>query len=198
MARCTFQMTKRAPSTVSADSKGVRLPTDIVYDAVIIGGGPGGYSAAFRAAQLGLKVALVEVFKLGGVCPYGGCVPYKALEACARTVATVQTADQFGLSVGRPKTSLPAIVDRKDAIVERLAADLRALVNENKVDYFQGLGAIREFGVVTVRDIMAGTEILLQGRNIVLATGSKPRMIPGIAADGGYGFGYLEFSRGAR
>ncbi len=160
------------------------VATNTVYDVIVIGGGPGGYSTAFRAAQLGLSVGLVEVFKPGGVCLHAGCVPYKALEACVRTLATLEDAGRFGIIGGRPKPSLSAMIERKNDIVGRLADDLSALIKEHKIAYFHGLGAINGAGVVDVRDVMTGNETTLRGRNIVLATGSKPRMIPGIMADG--------------
>jgi dihydrolipoamide dehydrogenase len=157
---------------------------DIIYDVVIIGGGPGGYSAAFRARELGLTAALVEVFKPGGVCLHAGCVPFKALEDSARAYVSARDANELGVIGGPPAADLSAMIDRKNGLVERMEADLRALFAEKKVAYFQGLGALTAPGSVMVRDLMAGTETALRGRNVILATGSKPRMIPGIAADG--------------
>lgn len=160
------------------------MAAQTVYDVIAIGGGPAGYSAAFRAAQLGLSVALVEVFKTGGVCLHAGCIPYKALEGSVRTYTTVQNAARFGVKTGKPAADLSAMIDRKNEVVDRLAAHLDSLIKKHKVTLFQGLGAITGPGSVSVRDLRQGTESVLRGRNIVLATGSMPRALPGIMPDG--------------
>lgn len=154
------------------------------FDVVIIGGGPGGYTAAFRAAQLGMKVALIEVFKLGGICLHAGCIPYKALLENVRVITLFRRRDEFEVGSHDEKIDFGKMMTRKNDIVNRLHNGLHALVKKNGVTYFEGLGSLLEPNKVKVRNLKERTEQEISAKNIIIATGSKPKFIPAFAADG--------------
>jgi dihydrolipoamide dehydrogenase len=154
------------------------------YDVVIIGGGPGGYNAAVRAGQLGLKAAIVEGRgKLGGTCLNVGCMPSKALlhaselwEAAAGTEFA-----KLGIEV-KPKLNLPQMMAQKAESVEALTKGVEFLMKKNKVDYVKGWGRIAGAGKVVVK-AEDGSETTLETKNIVIATGSEPTPLPGVDVD---------------
>jgi dihydrolipoamide dehydrogenase len=154
------------------------------YDVVIIGGGPGGYNAAVRAGQLGLKAAIVEGRgKLGGTCLNVGCMPSKALlhaselwEAAAGTEFA-----KLGIEV-KPKLNLPQMMAQKAESVEALTKGVEFLMKKNKVDYVKGWGRIAGPGKVVVK-AEDGSETTLETKNIVIATGSEPTPLPGVDVD---------------
>lgn len=154
------------------------------FDLVILGGGTGGYSAAFRASQLGLKVALVEEHKIGGVCLHIGCIPTKALLESAEFFRRVSKhAADFGVKVGEPAIDYAAMVKRRDDVVERLHKGLQSLVKKNKVTYFAGHGRLNGGRKVAVQ-LNEGGEIHLRGTDVILATGSRVKTLPGLEIDG--------------
>lgn len=154
------------------------------FDLVILGGGTGGYSAAFRASQLGLKVALVEEYKIGGVCLHIGCIPTKVLLESAEFFRRVskQAAD-FGIKVGEPAIDYAAMGKRRDDVVERLHRGLQSLVKKNKVTYFAGHGRLEGGRKVAVK-LNEGGEIHLRGTDVILASGSRVKSLPGLEVDG--------------
>ena len=160
------------------------MVTNEEFDIAIIGGGPGGYSAAFRAAQLGASVALIEIFKIGGVCLHAGCIPYKALLEDVRVINLFRRREEFGIASSGDWIDFSRIIDRKNGIVERLHNGLQGLVRKNKVVYIQGMGSITAPGRVLVRNLRDRSEKEIQAKNIIVATGSKPKFIPMFAADG--------------
>lgn len=154
------------------------------YDVVIIGGGPGGYNAAIRAGQLGLKVAIVEGRgKLGGTCLNVGCMPSKALLHASELYAAA-TGPEFaklGIEV-KPKLNLPQMMAQKSESVEALTKGVEFLMKKNKVDYVKGWGRIDGVGKVVVK-AEDGSETTLETKNIVIATGSEPTPLPGVTVD---------------
>lgn len=155
------------------------------YDLVIIGGGPGGYVAAIRASQLGLKTCLVEKEKLGGTCLHAGCIPSKALLRSAEVFATVKRAQEFGVQVGQVALDFPRVQARKQEIIDRLHKGILHLMKKGKIDLVSGRGEI--ISADQVRVTMAdGNNQDLTAKHILLATGSSPRTLPGLAIDGEY------------
>jgi dihydrolipoamide dehydrogenase len=158
------------------------------FDLVVLGAGTGGYTAAFRAAQLGLKVALVDQAKIGGTCLHIGCIPTKALLESAAFVERIRHAQEFGITVGDPVVDYARMAERRDQVVKRLWTGLKSLVDKNKVTWIQGKGRLD--GPRTVRVEMAadadnpGGERVLQGTDVILATGSRVRSLPGLEPDG--------------
>lgn len=153
------------------------------YDLVIIGSGPGGYSAAVRAGQYGLKTALIEKDpKLGGTCLHVGCIPTKALLHTAEVWQHfVHSADE-GIECENPRLNYPRVIDRKNKIVAKHAKGVEFLMRKNKVDWLKGYGTVRGPGQVELREEGGGVRIL-DTKNILLATGSAARMLPGLEAD---------------
>jgi len=161
---------------------------ETIYDVAIVGGGPGGYTAAFRAAEYGLKVALIEkTDKLGGTCLHVGCVPTKALLFNAEIWDHMQHAAEFGIDgIGTPTLNWAAVQKRKNAIIVKHTKGLDFLVRKHKVERIEGYGRLTGpavDGVLTVEVNKAGEVSLVQARNVILATGSEAKMLPGLAAD---------------
>jgi len=161
------------------------------FDVVVLGSGTGGYAAAFRAAQLGLKVALVDEDKLGGTCLHRGCIPTKALLESAALVERIRHAKDFGIGIdGAPIVDYAAIAKRRDQIVKRMWTGLRTLVDKNKVTWIAGRGRLE--GATRIRVSQpgedgtpgAGGERLLEATDVILATGSRVKSLPGLVPDG--------------
>ncbi len=155
------------------------------FDLVVIGSGPGGYVAAIRAAQLGLKTALVEKDKtLGGTCLNIGCIPSKALlNSSHHYIFAKKESAQHGVVVGDVKLDLPTMLKRKDATVKQLTGGVAFLMKKNGVTVYQGTGKVAAAGRVTVARNDGGTEEL-KTKNILLATGSVPIDLPSMQVDG--------------
>ena len=160
------------------------------FDLVVLGAGTGGYTAAFRAAQLGLKVALVDQAKIGGTCLHIGCIPTKALLESAAFAERIRHAKDYGLVVGvdEPAIDYARMAERRDQVVKRLWTGLKSLVDKNKVTWIQGTGRLD--GPTNVRVQMTadadnpGGERVLQGTDVIIATGSRVKSLPGLAPDG--------------
>ncbi len=152
------------------------------FDIVVIGGGPGGYVAAIRGAQLGAKVALVERDRLGGTCLNRGCIPTKALYYSAKTLATVKKSEGFGVDAELKGFNLSKAVERKNSVVEKLVGGVGQLLKANGVEVFRGEGVISSKGRVTVKSDTGAEDI--GAKNIIIATGSEPAMIPAFNIDG--------------
>jgi dihydrolipoamide dehydrogenase len=152
------------------------------YDVIVIGSGPGGYSAAIRAAQYGLKTALVEKDPLlGGCCLHVGCVPTKALLHTAEVWEYFQHPEAQGLSCENPRLDLARVLARKDGVVGKHAKGIEFLMKKHKVDVVKGYARLKGRGQV---EVSAGdANRTLEARNIILATGSEARMPPGLAPD---------------
>src|SRR5215471_9304211 len=154
------------------------------YDVVVIGAGTGGYVGAIRAAQLGLKVAVVEKQKaLGGTCLLWGCIPTKALLEHAHALKIVQHSKEWGISIGDSAATInmPQVHERKDKIVAGLTKGVEFLFKKNKIDWIKGTARLIGNGGVEVVD---GDQLSLRARkDIIVATGSSPRTVPGITLD---------------
>ena len=153
---------------------------DSEYDVVVVGAGPGGYVAAIRAGQLGLKTAIVEREALGGVCLNWGCIPSKALLKNAEVVSYFHRAEEFGLSFDNFHADYAAAVDRSRKVVDRNVRGVAYLLRKNKVDHITGEGRLTARGTVTV----APEGTTLKAKNVILATGSSPRTVPSLHIDG--------------
>ena len=158
------------------------------YDVVVVGAGTGGYSAAFRAAQLGLRVALIDQHKIGGTCLHRGCIPTKAMLESADLLDRIRKADQFGLIVSEAHGDPVAIAARRGQVVERLHKGLLSLVRKNKVDYIRGTALLEGATRVRVATIDADDQPtgvrVLTSRDTILATGSRVKSLPGLVPDG--------------
>ncbi|WP_103256182.1 dihydrolipoyl dehydrogenase [Tabrizicola aquatica] len=152
------------------------------FDVIVIGAGPGGYVAAIRASQLGLKVAIVERENLGGICLNWGCIPTKALLRSAEVFHLMHRAKEFGLSAQGIGYDLPAVVARSRAVAKQLSGGIGHLMKKNKVTVFMGTATIPAKGTVSVKTDK-GTEELT-AKSIILATGARARELPGLEADG--------------
>lgn len=156
------------------------------YDVVIIGGGTGGYVSAIRASQLGLKTAVVEKGKLGGTCLHAGCIPSKALLRSAEVFANAKNGEKFGVIAPEVSLDFRKVQARKEEITDRLFKGVQHLLKKGKIDVYEGKGRIIGAGNVSVQLNNEEEEILLNCQNILIATGSRPRTLPGLEADGKY------------
>jgi dihydrolipoamide dehydrogenase len=154
----------------------------VPYDLIVIGSGPGGYSAAIRAGQYGLKTALVEKqAKLGGTCLLVGCIPTKALLHTADIWERFEHADKEGIACENPRLDYPKVKDRKDGIVNKHANGVAMLLKRAKVERISGYATLKGGGKVEVKS-ESGVQTL-EAKNIIIATGSEARMIPGLEPD---------------
>jgi dihydrolipoamide dehydrogenase len=160
---------------------------DTVYDLVVIGSGPGGYVAAIRAAQLGLKTACVERAELGGICLNWGCIPTKALLRTAEVLETFHHAKDFGISVGEVKADFPAIIQRSRAIADKVSKGVAFLFRKNKIDHIVGTATLLpRGGAWKPHQISVASnegKRLVNTKNVIIATGARARSLPGIELD---------------
>ncbi len=146
------------------------------YDLVVIGGGPGGYEAAIRAAQYGLKTALVEKGELGGTCLNRGCIPTKALLHACEVLSQTRDAGELGIEVQEPQVNLKKLYSYRDKVVHRLRNGIKGLLKGRGVDVFRGTGCLKDAGIILMDD--GGTVQTIIARHIILATGSRPAVPP--------------------
>jgi dihydrolipoamide dehydrogenase len=154
------------------------------YDVVVIGSGTGGYVAAIRAAQVGLKTAVVERAPvLGGTCLNWGCIPTKALLEHAHALKIAQDWKEWGLTIGQAAIGLDMnqVQARKDKIVKGLTGGVEFLFKKNKIDWIKGSGRLAGKGQVEITDGQA--QMLVAKKQIIVATGSQARSVPGIEID---------------
>jgi dihydrolipoamide dehydrogenase len=148
------------------------------FDLIVIGGGPGGYTAAIRAAQLDLKVALAEKANLGGTCLNWGCIPTKSLLHSADVVREIRNATNFGITTGPVNINLKKMVSASRDAASALSQGVAGLMRKNNIEVITGSAEIQEPGLVTV----GGTEVLAD--NVLIATGARANTLPGIEPDG--------------
>ena len=154
------------------------------FDLVVLGAGTGGYAAAFRASQLGLRVALVDEGKIGGTCLHRGCIPTKALLESAAVVQRVAHAADFGVNVpGAAVIDYAKVAQRRDMVVNRMWKGLGSLVKKYNVTWVEGRGRLDGAHKVRVRGVDAN-EVILEATDVILATGSRVKSLPGITPDG--------------
>jgi dihydrolipoamide dehydrogenase len=159
------------------------------FDLVVLGSGTGGYSAAFRAGQIGLRTALVEQSVIGGTCLNWGCIPTKAMLESADLLAKVRESERFGIRIAEHSVDYAVIAARRTQIVERLTRGLMTLVAKNKVEWVRGHGILENPGTVKV-DLLSedgqptGEVRLLRAKDIIVATGSRVKSLPGLVPDG--------------
>lgn len=161
------------------------------YDLVILGGGTGGYVAAIRASQLGLKTAIVEKGKLGGTCLHKGCIPSKALLRSAEVYATTKRSEEFGVMTSEVSVNFRKVQERKSKIIETLHKGVQHLMKQGKIDVYEGIGRILGPsifspmpGTISVEMNNGGENEMLLPKNVIVATGSRPRTLPGLEIDG--------------
>ncbi|HEY7496850.1 MAG TPA: dihydrolipoyl dehydrogenase [Candidatus Tectomicrobia bacterium] len=152
-------------------------------DLIIIGGGPGGYVAAIRAAQLGMQVALVERDALGGVCLNWGCIPTKALLRNAEIYHLMRRGAEFGLLCDNLRVDFGKVIARSRQVAGRLAQGVEFLMRKNKIRVFRGLGRLAGAGVVAVQDAHGAPVTTLQAGHVILAAGARARALPGLPFD---------------
>jgi dihydrolipoamide dehydrogenase len=161
------------------------------FDIIVVGGGPGGYVTAIRAAQLGLKAACVEREHLGGICLNWGCIPTKALLRSAEIGHLLKHADAYGFSASNVTFDLKKVVDRSRKVANQLSAGVKHLLKKNKVEVFDGHGRLNGPGKLKVEK--DGKPVAdLTAKNIILATGARARALPGLEPDGKLVWTYKE------
>ena len=153
------------------------------FDVVILGGGNGGYSAAFRAVGLGLSVAMVEKDKVGGTCLHRGCIPTKALLHAADLVDEIKSAGDFGILVQEPSVDWGKVLNFKDGVVGRMYKGLSGLVSKRKIELVEGEGKLVDARTIVV-NTSQGERTLTAEKGMIVAPGSIPRDLPFITADG--------------
>ena len=156
---------------------------DQTFDLIVLGGGPGGYVAAIRAAQLGMKTAVVEREHLGGICLNWGCIPTKALLRTSEINHLLHHLPDFGFAAVEPRFEIDKVVKRSRAVAKQLSQGVAHLLRKNKVTVFDGAGKLA--GKQTLAVEKAGKPVAtLKSPHIILATGARARQLPGIEADG--------------
>ncbi len=153
------------------------------YDVAVIGGGPGGYTAAIRAAQAGAGVCVVEMDKVGGTCLNRGCIPTKALLSCTGVLAQIKRAEEFGIKVGEVTTSWKQMLERKDRVVDKLVTGVEFLFKSYAIDLINGKATLFDKNTIEV-ETSNGGDNELTASHIILATGSRPAYIPAFDIDG--------------
>jgi dihydrolipoamide dehydrogenase len=163
------------------------------YDLVILGGGTGGYVAAIRAAQLGLKTAIVEKEKLGGTCLHRGCIPSKALLRSAEVYATVKKGEEFGVIAKELAFDFQKAQERKQTIVDQLHKGVQQLMKKGKIDIYEGFGRILGpsifspmAGAISIEMNSKEENEILIPNNVIVATGSRPRVLSDLEVDGNF------------
>ncbi|MGE7601307.1 dihydrolipoyl dehydrogenase [Peribacillus sp. NPDC097675] len=161
------------------------------YDLVILGGGTGGYVAAIRAAQLGLKTAIVEKGKLGGTCLHKGCIPSKAFLRSAEVYQTALKSEEFGVFTSNVNVDFKKVQERKNKVVDQLYRGVQHLMKQGKITVYEGIGRILGPsifspipGTISVEMNDGSENEMLIPQNIIIATGSRPKSLPGLAVDG--------------
>ncbi len=161
------------------------------YDLVVLGGGTGGYVAAIRASKLGLKVAIVEKRELGGTCLHRGCIPSKALLRSAEVFRQTKEAEDFGVTTSEPTLNFTKVQQRKQSIVDTLHKGVQGLMKKGKIDVIEGFGRILgpsifspTAGTISVEMNNGEENEMLVPKNVLVATGSSPKSLPGLEVDG--------------
>jgi dihydrolipoamide dehydrogenase len=161
------------------------------YDVIVIGSGPGGYVAAIRASQLGMKVGVVEKAELGGICLNWGCIPTKALLKSANVFEYIQHAKDYGIDVKEASPDMTAMVKRSRDVAAGMSKGVQFLFKKNKIDQIEGHGKLKKGGKVEVTDA-AGKKTDYDAKHIILATGARSRELPALKIDNKKIIGYRD------
>ncbi len=161
------------------------------YDVIVIGSGPGGYVAAIRASQLGMKVGVVEKAELGGICLNWGCIPTKALLKSANVFEYIQHAKEYGIDVKEASPDMAAMVKRSRDVAAGMSKGVQFLFKKNKIDQIEGHGKLKRGGKVEVTDA-AGKKTEYEAKHIILATGARSRELPALKIDNKKIIGYRD------
>ncbi|MBP6562593.1 MAG: dihydrolipoyl dehydrogenase [Neisseriaceae bacterium] len=164
--------------------------SDQTFDLVVVGGGPGGYVAAIRASQLGMKTAVVEKAELGGICLNWGCLPTKALLRSADVLRLVNNADVFGITVGEAQVDLGKMVGRSREVSAKLQRGVAGLLKKNQVTVFHGEAKLLGQGRLSVQGSQGSQQ--LAAKHIIVATGARAKALPDMAIDGQHYWSYRE------
>jgi len=163
----------------------------MAYDVIVIGSGPGGYPAAIRAAQLGLKVAIIEKESLGGVCLNWGCIPTKALIKSAQVYEYVKHSANYGITTTGVNHDFGAVIKRSRGVADKMSKGVQFLMKKNKIEVIMGYGKVLSRGKVEVKDAEGKTKVV-DGKYIIIATGGRTRELPNLKQDGKKVIGYRE------
>lgn len=161
------------------------------YDLIVLGSGPGGYVAAIRAAQLGMKTAVVEKSELGGVCLNWGCIPTKALLKSAQVMEYLMHAQDYGVKASGVEADFGAIVKRSRGVADAMSKGVQFLMKKNKIDVIAGYGTIKPGKKIEVKGA-DGKTTTYEAKNIIIATGARSRELPNLKQDGKKVIGYRE------
>ena len=160
------------------------------YDVIVLGTGPGGYVAAIRASQLGLKVAVIEKESLGGVCLNWGCIPTKALLKSAQVFEYINHANEYGISVNNVNADFPAIIKRSRDVADGMSKGIAYLMKKNKIEVINGFGKLKSGNKVSVKS--EGKVKDFSAKHIIIATGARSRELPNLPQDGKKIIGYRD------
>jgi dihydrolipoamide dehydrogenase len=152
------------------------------FDVIVIGSGPGGYVTAVRSAQLGLKTACIEKDRVGGICLNWGCIPTKALLKSAEIMQNIKHASNYGINPKETEVDFPKIIKRSRSVADRLSKGVEMLFKKNNITKIQGKAFLKSNNIIEITNESETKEI--SAKNIIIATGGKPRMIPGVTFDG--------------
>ncbi|MBK8549238.1 MAG: dihydrolipoyl dehydrogenase [Saprospiraceae bacterium] len=161
------------------------------FDLIVIGSGPGGYVAAIRASQLGLKVAIVEKENLGGVCLNWGCIPTKALLKSAQVFDYIHHAGDYGITIGKPEANFDHMIKRSRGVADGMSKGVQFLMKKNKITVIEGTGKLARGKKVVVTD-KEGNKAEYAAEHIIIATGGRARQLPNLPIDGSKIIGYRE------
>ena len=161
------------------------------YDLIVVGSGPGGYVAAIRASQLGLKTAIVERESLGGICLNWGCIPTKALIKSAQVFNYIKHAEDYGITIKDAKADFSKVIGRSRDVATGMSKGVTFLMKKNKIDVVMGTGKLVRGKKVEVTAADGKTQTL-EAKSIILATGGRARQLPNLPIDGKKIIGYRE------
>src|SRR6187551_150373 len=153
------------------------------YDLIVIGSGPGGYVAAIRASQLGLKTAIVERESLGGICLNWGCIPTKALLKSAQVFEYLNHAADYGIKTNGGEVDFEAVVKRSRGVADGMSKGVQFLMKKNKIDVIMGTGKVKPGNKVEIKGADGATKELT-AKNIIVATGGRSKELPSVKQDG--------------
>ena len=163
----------------------------MAYDVIVLGSGPGGYPAAIRASQLGLKVAIIEKESLGGVCLNWGCIPTKALLKSAQVYEYLKHSNDYGIEASGVQHNFPAVVKRSRGVADKMSKGVQFLMRKNKIDVIMGFGKLKAKGQVEVTAADNSKQVV-EAKHIIIATGARAKQLPNLAIDGKKIIGYRE------